>query len=102
MAVTIQIRGRVNQTSRIVGTLGKRVVLGAVVLPSGGITDKEYVHTQSSPATVWTVAHNLSKRPGVTVVDHLDREIYADVSYVDDNIIQVTHGTAIIGKVYCN
>lgn len=65
----------------------------------GGST---YTHTQSAPAAVWTVAHNLARRPSVTVVDHLGNTLIADVLYVNDNIVQVTHSVALIGAAYCN
>jgi len=61
-----------------------------------------YIHTQSSASSVWTVAHNLNCRPSVDVVDHLGGQIFPDITWVDDNIVQVTHGSAIIGAVYVN
>lgn len=67
--------------------------------PAGGAT---YIHTQSTPAAVWTVAHNLSRRPSVAVTDHLGSLLAADVLYVDADIVQVTHGAPYIGFAYCN
>lgn len=67
-----------------------------------GDAGSRYTHTQSSPAAVWTVAHNLNLKPAVMVVDHLDRQIFADVEWIDSNTLRVTHGQAIIGSVYCN
>jgi len=51
---------------------------------------------------VWTVAHNLNRRPSITVVTNLDQRIEPDVTYVDANTVQITHAAAQIGKVYCN
>ena len=70
--------------------------------PSGGAGGATYTHTQSIPAAVWTVAHNLSRRPSVSVTDHLGNLLVADVLYVDADIVQVTHGTPYIGFAYCN
>lgn len=70
--------------------------------PSGGAGGATYTHTQTIPAAVWTVAHNLSRRPSVSVTDHLGNLLVADVLYVDADIVQVTHGTPYIGFAYCN
>lgn len=77
---------------------GPRGVQG-VPGPAGGAT---YTHTQSIPAAVWTVAHNLSRRPSIAVTDHLGNLLVADVLYVDADIVQVTHGVPYIGYAYCN
>lgn len=65
----------------------------------GGAT---YTHTQSIPSAVWTVAHNLSRRPSVAVTDHLGNLLAADVLYVDADIVQITHGAPYIGYAHCN
>jgi hypothetical protein len=57
---------------------------------------------QTIPLNVWTVPHNLSKFPSVTVVDALGNIVYPDVSYVDSNTVQITHGSAFAGKAYLN
>lgn len=67
-----------------------------------GDAGSRFTHTQSSPAAVWTVAHNLNSKPSVMVVDDLDRQIFADVEWLDTNTVRVTHGSSIIGSVYCN
>ena len=67
-----------------------------------GASQSRYIHTQASAAAVWTVPHNLAGRPAVTVVDHLARQIHPDVEWLDDNIVQITHGSAITGAVYCS
>lgn len=57
---------------------------------------------QSVPLEVWTVPHNLEAFPSATVVDHLGSEITADVTYVDENIIQVTFSVPVAGRVFLN
>ena len=74
------------------------VIVGKPGAPGGST----YTHTQAIAAAVWTVPHNLSRRPSVTVTDHLGNVVHADVSYLDDNLVQVAHGTAITGYAYCN
>ena len=61
-----------------------------------------YTHQQSIALAVWTVAHNLGRFPSLTVTDLLGQVIYPDVQYQDNNLVQVTHGTALAGFVYCN
>lgn len=57
---------------------------------------------QEISLAVWTVPHNLKRRPSVTVTDDLGNTVGADVRYLDDNIIQITHGRPYTGWVYCN
>jgi hypothetical protein len=67
--------------------------------PGGGST---YTHTQAIPLAIWTAAHNLGRYPSVSVVDTLGRQVFGDVTWVDENIVQITHGGAIAGKAYFN
>lgn len=67
--------------------------------PPGGAT---YVHTQSTSAAVWTVAHNLGRRPSIAVTDHLGNVLIADIQYLDASLAQVTHSVPAIGYAYCN
>lgn len=67
--------------------------------PPGGNT---YEHTQAAAAAVWTVAHNLARYPSVTVTDHFGEIIAADVKYLDENIVRVTHGAPVAGFAYLN
>jgi hypothetical protein len=69
-------------------------------LKGGG--DKNYVHTQGVPESIWTVAHNLGKRPAVVVVDSSDSVVYGDIQYVDDNTLTLTFSGAFSGKAYFN
>lgn len=69
---------------------------------SGGGAGATYTHTQSTPQSIWTVAHNLGRWPSVTVTDHLGQRIEPDVKYLDNNLAQVTHSTPLTGFAYCN
>ena len=68
----------------------------------GGGGNVSYTHTQSTAAAVWTAPHNLGRWPSVSVVDHLGNRVEPDVSYVDQNIVQITHGQPFIGKAFFN
>lgn len=69
---------------------------------TGGGDRTTYTHEQTAPAEVWTVPHNLSRKPAVTVVDMLGEQLLSDVRFVDDDIVQITHSAPTIGRVYCN
>lgn len=58
--------------------------------------------TQDIPLAVWTVPHNRGRFPSVTVVDHLGNRVEPDVTYIDQNIVQITHGRPEIGKAFFN
>lgn len=71
----------------------------AIVVAGSSTT---FTWTQSIALSVWTIPHNLNKFPSVSVVDNLGNVIYPDISYVDSNIVQITHGSAFAGKAYLN
>lgn len=67
-----------------------------------GIGDKHYIHTQNTPATVWTITHNLAKHPAVTVVDSAGSVYQAAIEYPDLNTAIVRTTAAFSGLAYCN
>mgnify|MGYP001580748714 FL=1 len=58
--------------------------------------------TQTIPLSTWTVSHNLGRFPSVTVVDVSGSKVEPDVTYIDENIIQITHGVPMSGMAYLN
>jgi hypothetical protein len=70
--------------------------------PVGGGGDKTYVHSQLTPATVWTIVHNLGKFPAVETSDLARNEIYGDVDWVDLNTVTVTFAGPVDGYAYLN
>lgn len=61
----------------------------------GGVT--AYVHTQGSPDTVWTINHNLGRKPQVETFSVGGVQMFGDVINVDDNQTTVTFNTALAG-----
>ena len=61
-----------------------------------------FTHTQAVPASVWTITHNLGRRPSVTVVDSAGTVVIADPAYISDNQITVTFGAPFSGAAYLN
>ena len=69
-----------------------------LVLPSG---TGQYKHTQGTPATTWTIDHNLGYEPGgVSVVDSSGTIVTGTVTYISVNQIVVSFTSAFGGKAY--
>lgn len=65
--------------------------------------DKFYNHDQSTPASTWTVVHNLNKYPSVTVEDSAHEPAVGKVTY--DTLNQLTidfDGSIFSGRAYLN
>lgn len=82
-------------------TDGNEYLVSLLQLSSGG-SDKNYVHTESPAASVWTVTHNLNKYCDVTVVDNLGAVINADIGYDSLNQVTITFNQAVSGQAFCN
>jgi len=77
------------------------VVVAAGIPASGAAAGQYYRHYQTSPATTWTVPHNLGFRPSVMVVDSTYNEIFpGTVHYSDDNNVVLTFSATIAGEAY--
>jgi hypothetical protein len=68
----------------------------------GGGGDKNYVHTQGSAASVWSVTHSLGKYPTVEIVDSGNNALLTDIHYIDVNSLTVSFAGPASGKAYCN
>jgi hypothetical protein len=66
------------------------------------VPDKYYLHDQGVPAAVWTVTHNLNKKPAVTVFDSAGTEVIGSLNIIDDNNMQITFAAAFSGKATFN
>jgi hypothetical protein len=71
----------------------RRSTAGAI----GALSSQSYTHTQASPATVWTVAHNLGFKPHVTARTTGGVEILGNVLHLSDNTLTITFASAIDG-----
>lgn len=61
-----------------------------------------YTHDQGVPSATWTVVHNLEKFPSATVVDTGDTVVVGEVTYVNNNEIEILFQSAFSGKAYLN
>lgn len=84
--------------TQVVTAIGRQGQRGASGSGGSGAT---FEWTQSIPLAVWTIPHNMDKYPSVSVVIG-NEVVLSDVTYVDRDIVQVTHGSPFSGKVYCN
>lgn len=56
--------------------------------------------TQSTPATTWTIVHNMGTYPKITTVDNGGALIEGNVTYASSNVIRVEFSPAVAGKAY--
>ena len=61
-----------------------------------------FIFNQAVASATWTVNHNLSKFPSVTMVLNTGQKGYGDVTYIDDNNLTITFASAESGKAYMN
>ena len=64
--------------------------------------DKNYLHIQNIPSSVWNITHNLNKYPSVTVIDSAGTAVYGDIEYIDINNVRLTFSSDFSGKATLN
>jgi len=67
-----------------------------------GATDKTFVYTQGTPASSWTIQHNLNKFPSVTAVNANNIQGFGEVCYIDANNLIINFSAGFSGKAYLN
>lgn len=55
-------------------------------------------YPQPSPLATWSITHNLGEYPNVTVVDQLGEEMFADITHVDENEVQIDFSVPVAGR----
>ena len=65
----------------------------------GGVT--AYEHTQSAAATLWTINHNLGRKPIIALFSVGGVEIVADIVHASLNQAQVNFNVATAGTARC-
>ena len=61
-----------------------------------------FIFTQGIPATTWNIQHNLAKFPSVSVINNNDVVINGEVTYIDNNNVQLNFSAGFTGKAYLN
>ena len=101
---TAKVSFDVDQVS-ISGGVRAAQVIDPVVVPTGppGSTTAAagYTHNQVSPLAVWTVAHNLGRRPNVSVssVGGVG-VVQPEINYLSDNVLTITFDVPFSGRAY--
>ena len=66
----------------------------------GAPSDLGYVHTQSTPASVWTINHDLKFIPNITVVDSAGTVVEGQYEYPNSTTVILTFSGTFAGKAY--
>jgi hypothetical protein len=83
------------------GSLTHEETVGfAVESKQGG--DKNFTFIQSTSAAVWTITHNLGKRPSISVVDSAGTNVVGAVDHTSNNELTITFSSAFKGTAYLN
>lgn len=98
----VQITEGQNPDVSITVTEQNVTISEAVVGLQGPPGDLNFTHTQSTPSAVWTINHNLGKRPSVTVVDSGGNEWQTAVEHLSDNSLVVRFTAPFSGYAYLN
>jgi hypothetical protein len=61
-----------------------------------------FVFEQNAPATTWNIPHNLGKFPSVSVINNNNVIINGEVTYIDNNNVQLNFSAGFSGKAYLN
>lgn len=64
--------------------------------------NSSYTHTQGLPESIWTVTHNLNKRPSVSIVTSFGAAVVGEINYIDNNNLTITFADPFSGKAYLN
>jgi hypothetical protein len=70
--------------------------------PEGNGIQTTFVYNQASADTIWNISHNLGRFPSTTIVDNLGRELLAEVTYLDANLLSVAFDVPVSGTAYLN
>ena len=72
-------------------------------VPTAAITgDKHFTYTQSLPAAVWSISHNLDKMVSVSVQDTSGNTVHGEIAYTSTDTITITFINAFAGVAYLN
>lgn len=92
------------------GKAGKLLVInvnenGITVIDPSELTaniDKNYIHTQVAPATLWTVNHSLGKYPSVRIKGADGHGLVGDIVDVSDDQLTIEFSSAQSGVAIIN
>lgn len=59
-----------------------------------------FLYTQNTPSATWTISHNLTFHPNVTVVDSGGSVVEGEISYPNPATVLLTFAAAFSGTAY--
>lgn len=69
-------------------------------IPTEVIQNFEFI--QTTPATEWSIEHNLDKFPSVTILNDAGDKIYGGIFYNSVNKVTLSFSQPITGKAFLN
>lgn len=84
--------------SGIQGAKGDKGDTGAT--GPAGVSGGQYTHTQYTPSATWTIVHNLTFNPNVTVVDSAGTVVEGSFAYPDTSTVIITFSASFAGYAY--
>ncbi len=103
--VAVDVAGAANVATveiRVPGPAGPKGDKGDPGSVAPGTGDAHYVHAQNTPTNLWTVTHNLAKRPSVTVFDSAGTQVEGDVTHLDTSTLTIAFAFPFGGTVFLN
>jgi hypothetical protein len=61
---------------------------------------QSYTHNQSTSSNIWTVVHNLSWIPNVTIFDSAGSEVEGDITHINNKQLTLSFAGSFSGKAY--
>ena len=83
-----------------VGEVKEGIVADKVVSPATLSEVMNRTFYQNSPASVWTITHNMGRFPAITIVDSAGTVVGGDIRRVSDDIAEVTFACEFSGVAY--
>ena len=84
------------------GALENKAIYDFAVFTLSSQGAPTFIFTQGVAATTWNIQHNLGKFPSVSVINNNDVVINGEVTYIDNNNVQLNFSAGFSGKAYLN
>ena len=68
--------------------------------PSLELQQLGYIYYQNTPSDTWTISHNLTFHPNVTVVDSGGSGVEGEISYPSPTTVLLTFRSGFSGRAY--
>jgi hypothetical protein len=64
--------------------------------------DLNYIFTQPTALSIWSITHNLGKSPSVRIEDLNGNDVIAEIDYINDNTLIIIFAIPVAGTAYLN